>query len=390
MRSTALTLAAVVLTWSLHAQTIAKGQIVDKIAATSDPQMTYAVYLPSSYSAEKKSPVIFVFDPRRRGAFAAELFREPAEQYGWIVISSNDTESDSEYAPNVRAMQAMFTDVPARFSVDDRRIYLAGFSGTANIAFSAAEKTGAVTGVIGCSGWLPPGWKAHDPGFAWFGTAGTLDFNFLETRSIDDRLAAANATHRVEFFAGPHRWAPKELLAQGIEWMELQAMRRGSRAIDAALVSKLLARDVEAARVESDPLLAMRRYDAIARSYDGLADIAAYRARADELRRSKEVARALDDERRAADFERSELKRLPSVYAGFLQAEMTPVAGNLAGALGLARLQRLAKEPPPRGLAAQRVLESIYAQIHFYLPQQVHGSKLTTLQAVSTMIHPDR
>ena len=373
----------------LEAQTIAKGQVVDNIAAAPDPQMTYAVYLPSAYSAEKKWPVIFVFDPRRRGAFAAELFREPAEQYGWIVISSNNTESDSEYAPNVRAMQAMFADVPARFSVDEHRIYLAGFSGTANIAFAVAENT-AVTGVIGCSGWLPPSWKVHDPGFAWFGTAGTLDFNFRETRSIDERLSTTSAVHRVEFFSGPHRWAPKELLADGVAWMELQAMRRGLRPRDEALVARFLAREADAARKEIDPLSSMRRYEIIARTFDGLADVSAYRARATELRATKEVMRALDEERRTDEFERNELKRLPPVYEGFLQAETTPAAARVAGALGIARLQRIAKDAPPRGLAAQRVLEAIYGQVHFYLPQQVQGPKLATLQAIATMIHPDR
>ena len=386
------TLAFVVATLvasSVDAQTIAKGQVVDNIAAVSDAQMTYAVYLPSAYAREKKWPVVFVLDPRRRGAFAAELFREPAEQYGWIVISSNNTESDSEYVPNVRAMQAMFSDVPARFSVDEHRIYLAGFSGTANIAFAVAGTT-QVTGVIGCSGWLPPSWKVHDPGFAWFGTAGTLDFNFRETRSIDERLSTTSAAHRVEIFSGPHRWAPKELLAAGVAWMELQAMRRGLRPRDEALVARLLAREADAARNESDPLSAMRRYEIIARSFEGLADVSASRARAGELRATKDVTRELAEERRTDEFERNELKRLPPVYAGFIQAETAPAAARVAGALGIARLQRIAKDPPPRGLAAQRILEAIYGQVHFYLPQQVQGPKLATLQAVASMIHPDR
>src|SRR4051812_19672814 len=96
----------IVLAIAVHGDPIAKAQIVDKIATASDPEMTYAAYLPSSYSADHKSPVVFVLDPRRRGAFAAELFRDAAEQYGWIVISSNNTESDSANAPNTRAMQA--------------------------------------------------------------------------------------------------------------------------------------------------------------------------------------------------------------------------------------------------------------------------------------------
>lgn len=391
MRRTAFPLLALLIATALRGDAIATGQIVDRIAAVSDPEMTYAVYLPTNYAADRKSPLVFVLDPRRRGAVAAEFFREAAEQYGWIVISSNNTESDSEFAPNIRALQAMFADAPSRFSIDEHRIYLAGFSGMANIAFSVAESAkGTIAGVIGCSGWLPPAWKAHDPGFAWFGTAGNLDFNYLETRSIDERLTAANANHRLEFFAGPHRWAPKPLLAQAIGWMELQAMRRGTRAKDPALISSLLDADVAAARAETDALTAMRRFDAIARSFDGLADVAAYRTRASELRASDQVKRALDEERRATEFERMTLGRLPPVVSSFLAAAEPPLAGNFARDLGIPHLQSMAKEPSPRGLAAQRVLESIYAQVAFYLPQQVHGPKALTLQAVASLIHPPK
>jgi len=389
MRRITLAILILLAVTALRAQPVAKGQIVDRIAAASDAEMTYAVYLPTTYADARKSPVVFVLDPRRRGAFAAELFREAAEEYGWIVISSNNTESDSANAPNARALQAMFTDAPLRFSIDERRIYLAGFSGTANLAFSVAETTkGTIAGVIGCSGWLPQTWKAHDPGFAWFGTAGNLDFNYLETRSIDERLASAKANHRVEFFAGSHRWAPKELLAQGVAWMELQAMRAATRPADAALVSRLLDADVAAARAEPDALVAMRRFDAIARTFDGLADVAPFRAHAAELRETDAFKKALVEERRATDFENINRERLPAVTSAFLQSDEPPVAGDLARKLGINYLQGIAKEQSRRGLAAQRVLESIYAQVGYYLPQQVHGPKLLTLQAVAAMIHP--
>src|SRR4051812_48816146 len=104
MRRITLTIVVLLAVPALRADPIAKGQIVDNIAAASDAEMTYAVYLPTTYTAERKWPVVFALDPRRRGAFAAELFREAAEEYGWIVISSNNTESDSANAPNMRAL----------------------------------------------------------------------------------------------------------------------------------------------------------------------------------------------------------------------------------------------------------------------------------------------
>jgi len=378
---------ALLLATALHAQSIATGAIVDKIVAASDPEMTYAAYLPAFYSAERRWPVIFVMDPRRRGAFAAELFRDAAEQFGWIIISSNNTESDNENAPNERSLRAMLIDSESRFSIDEHRIYFAGFSGTANFAFFTAEKL-AVAGVIGCSGWLAPAFKAHDPGFPWFGTAGDTDFNYPETKSIDDRLAAGGAAHRFESFAGPHRWAPKELLVDAVAWMELQAMKRRTRDTDAALVAKLLARDVAAAQGETDPLRAMRRYESIARTFERLTDVNAYSERAAEMRNSPEGARALAEERSAIALENSYRDRLPRVYDSFLRHDDVPSAAALAQFLGVPQLQKLGKESSRRGAAAKRVLESIYVQAAFYLPQQVHGPKLMTLQNLASIIHP--
>ena len=52
---------------------LAKGQIVDQVPCTSAaiPQ-TYALYLPSAYSKERRWPVLYLFDARQHGAMAAE------------------------------------------------------------------------------------------------------------------------------------------------------------------------------------------------------------------------------------------------------------------------------------------------------------------------------
>src|SRR5262245_51093831 len=49
------------------------GRIIPKVACSSDPTETYALYLPSSFSADRKWPIIYLFDPFARGQAAAEL-----------------------------------------------------------------------------------------------------------------------------------------------------------------------------------------------------------------------------------------------------------------------------------------------------------------------------
>src|SRR5512140_92326 len=166
---------------------LVRGKVAGPLACPSDPRATYAYYLPSGYTAEKHWPVLFVFDPRSRGALAAELFREAAEDYGWIVVSSNDTMSDTDPGPSVRAINAMISDVPKMFAVDRKRVYAAGFSGGAMYAW-AVGKSVQLAGVIGCSGRPISPRDPEGVKFDWYGTAGTLDFNYSETLAIERSL----------------------------------------------------------------------------------------------------------------------------------------------------------------------------------------------------------
>ena len=360
-------------------------KIVDGIACAADPSITYAYYLPSRYSTDQRWPVVFVFDPRKRGVIAAEFFRDAAERYGWIIVSSNNTESDADAKSSVHAIQTMLPDAQKRFSVDNRRIYLAGFSGTAIIAWAVAEVTKGVAGLIGCSG-RPLPYPNYRVPFAWFGTAGFQDFNYIETMQIDRGMAAAGSVHRMENFDGPHRWAPEDVLSRGMQWMEVLAMKAGTRPRDVAFVKAAFDSDLALARAEREPLAAVRNYETIVRTFDGLLPVDEPRRLAAELRASPAYARAEKEEKHAEEFELSSRISMGRVIQSFIQSMEIPMAGSLAHDLQIASLKRLATKGSYEGLAAQRVLEGIHTQTGFYAAREVTGQKLSVLKAVSAMI----
>ena len=374
---------------SANASTFERGTIVERLHAETDPAVSYAYYLPKNYSTDRKWPVLFVFDPRQRGAFAADLFRDAAEEFGWVVVSSNDTRSDGPAEPNIKALNGMWPDVNRRFAVDRRRVYATGFSGGAILAWWLAEGTGSLAGVISVGGRVNAPEKIKDVPFAWFGIAGDTDFNYIETRDIEERLAASGAIRRFESFDGGHRWAPKDLLRKSVEWMEIDAMRRKIREVDAAIVSRALKDDMERAESATDELEVLRRYESIVRSYEGLADTTAARARIAALKKSPALAGAERDDREALKLERMHRARLPQVMNWFLSdAELQP-APLVAQQLQVARLQQIARQKSRTGRAAQRVLESIFVQFNYYLPQTLTGAKLAVARAVAKMIRPE-
>jgi predicted esterase len=377
-----------------------RGKLIENIAARSDATQTYTLYLPTSYDAAKEQPLLFVFDPRGRGTVAAEIFREAAEEYGWILISSNQTRSDDDGTASNRAVRALLPEVN-RYASDARRIYAAGFSGTAILSCAVALNTKAVAGVIGVGGRLVDEFPPAKFSFAHYGFAGDTDFNNREMRQIDAILEREKKVHRFQEFAGNHRWFPPELAREAVAWMELIAMKEQRRPRDASLIAKLYDRDVAAAHAleaANKRVDALRRYREIASTFESLhaiddASAAVVRLQADAAvqRELKAIAKWDDFEAR---FSSEVFARMRTTIARLREEDVPPTAAILARELRVADLQRRAKQDGVEGVTARRLLESLYTQTSFYLMRDLMDRRDYTLAAavlgVATQIHPDR
>ena len=109
-----------------QASGVPKGQIVEKVICLNDPNQSYALYLPSNYSPDRKWPILYAFDPRARGKLPLERFKEAAEQYNWIVVGSNNSRNGPLQLA-VDAWNAIVKDTHERFAIDDNRVYATGF-----------------------------------------------------------------------------------------------------------------------------------------------------------------------------------------------------------------------------------------------------------------------
>src|SRR2546427_5090778 len=227
------------------------GRLEEQVRSVTDSSQTFALYYPPGYSTERRWPVLFVLDPRGRALLALKLFQDRAARLGWVILSSYNTLSDGPPEPNVDAVNAMLAWARAHPSLDPSRVYLAGFSGTARAALGfAVALRGHVAGVIAVGGALgfslggPETAFAGDSTFAYFGSAGTRDFNYEEVLAMADRFRATRVPFRVVPFEGPHRWPPAEGCGDGLDWLELRAMLGGLRTMDSGWVRARLAGEV--------------------------------------------------------------------------------------------------------------------------------------------------
>src|SRR5213593_5160401 len=224
------------------------GRLEEQVRSVTDTSQTFALYYPPGYTTERRWPVLFVLDPRGRALLGLKLFQDAAARLGWVILSSYNTLSDGPPEPNVDAVNAMLAWAQAHPSLDPTRLYLAGFSGTARAALTfAVMLRGHVAGVIAVGGALgfalggPETAFASDSTFAYFGAAGTRDFNYEEVLAMADRFRTTRVPFRVVAFDGPHSWPPPDLCGDALEWLELRAMLGGLRAMDSGWVRGRLA-----------------------------------------------------------------------------------------------------------------------------------------------------
>ncbi len=372
------------------------GQLIEHVACASDRDETYTLYLPSRYDTGRKWPLLLVFDPRGRGTTAAAVFREAAETFGWIIVSSDNTRSDGPWEPNRRALAALWPEVLQTYAVDPSRVYAAGFSGGATVAWVLARASGGIAGIIAAGAPAPEDVSATPGRLPWFGSAGRRDFNFLPARLLDDRMARAGNPHRLEFFEGSHQWFSSQLAQLALGWLEMLAMHDGLRPRDDRLAARIVAAELSrAAELEAGGRIvdARRALASIVEHYGALADVTGAAARAGAVDADPRLGRARKEEREADERERTRRATVARALAR-LRADEPPHVRELLDLMTIPALQRNAGRTGYDGESAQRVLESAFVLTAFYLPQEFEErgdfARAALALEVATSIYPDR
>lgn len=367
----------------LFALALAAGQLIENVPCASNASQTYTLYLPSHYSADRKWPLLLVFDPRGHGSMAAELFRPAAEEHGWIVMSSNNTQSDTDPAVNDRAVNALLGDV-GKYAVDLDRVYAAGFSGTATVAWFLGQQR-PLAGVIAAGApWIDELDPSHPPRAYW-ASAGTTDFNYRASKRIDRELARTERPHHLEIFDGGHQWMPQPLATAAVDWMQFRATASHANERYAAAI-----RDAAAA---GDTLAALEKYEAIVGDFAGLHDTTEARDRAAALRRLPPVKEAIRWQEQADKFEEQTIFSLVTALRDVMAMPAPPPISRIEHQLDVARIKKIAAQNDERAFAARRALEMLFGPTAFYLPEDYRArheyARAATMLSIAVAVKPE-
>lgn len=273
--------------------------MTDTVVCASDPSQKYAVYVPSSYDAKKRYPIIYFFDPHGAGNFPLELYKSLADKYGYILAGTYGSQNGMQWKDIEKAVQAFMQDSWQHLSIDNNRIYTFGFSGGARVACSVAIYDGGITGVAACGGGFPERNPNIRQPFTFIGFVGEKDFNYTEMKQLDNELDQSPLTHQLVVYRGKHQWPPVEVAEQAFQWFDVNAMKMQSMPKNDSIINALkqqFAKQAEGYAKKKDEVNEYFAYKKMINYVGNLVDVGKYTSTMQQLAKTDKVQKYLSDE----------------------------------------------------------------------------------------------
>lgn len=263
--------------------TLAKGKVTDSVICRAQNNVSYALYLPSYYTSEKKFPCIFFFDSHARGSLPVNTYKDIAEKYGFVLAGSNVSKNGLSFDVVNDGAKAMIADSRARINIDPQRIYTSGFSGGSRVASSVAVTDGGVAGVIGCAAGLQQGPQSK---FDYFGIVGLYDFNLSEMEQLDEALEQNGFSHQLLTFSGIHSWPSPADFQTAVLWLQVNAMKENRQPKSDSIIAAFkndLDKRISDANTSADLIAEQQLLSGLVRTLNGSTDVTTYQKQLGDL-----------------------------------------------------------------------------------------------------------
>lgn len=214
------------------------GDLLHRINCAGNSTLSYALYLPKNYVEEKKFPLIIFFDAHGDGTYPLEKYKLLADQYGYILMGSNDSKNGNSPQETGVILEEMVRSARTMLNSDSSRIYAAGFSGGARVAAMLALSPAGLQGLAIAGAGFPADQWYNNPPSVIVGIAGNRDMNLRELLNFKPK---ENLSSRFQLlrYNGKHEWPPEEVFETAFMAFESYAMRDKFRPVDQQLLQHI-------------------------------------------------------------------------------------------------------------------------------------------------------
>lgn len=203
----------------------------------SDSSFSCALYIPKSIPDSVIPACIIFFDPHGDGLLPVKNYQDLADQFGWIMIGSNQIRNGMNPEQIDLIVSLLFNEAGRVLRADSSRMYLGGFSGGARVATLSAFYKVKAKGIIACGAGLTGAGATPVNRADYFGLAGSADFNMNEIVTLDYPLTQAGIRHSLMTFSGIHEWPTIPVMKEAFSWHTINAMKDRSIKPDTVFVN---------------------------------------------------------------------------------------------------------------------------------------------------------
>lgn len=279
---------------SLNAQHngLEKGIVIDTVWIDKNPGESFSLYLPNQYESEKPSPAIFIFEPMARGKIGIQPFISAAEQYGYILICSNDSKN-GPYELNFAVANNLFSKAFTMLQIDQKRVYTAGFSGGGRLASTLAIQSDKIQGVVSCGAGFNLNSRAlpSTQKFSYVSIMGDQDMNYNELQFTETYLKKTQTSFELFTFEINHRWPDQNQILLAYDWLQLEAYKNQLIEIDSIMLQRIYTKFYKQAIAQQNNkqlISASESYQRILKNFGRHYDLDSIQKKYEALRESRQ------------------------------------------------------------------------------------------------------
>jgi predicted esterase len=270
------------------------GNLYRAVTGSASAAQSYALYLPH----QPAQGAMLFFDPHGDGSYPVSKYISLADQYGFILIGSNNSRNGISFEETNRIVDELINETASRFKIGNGLISLAGFSGGARVALTAASIHPELNAVIYCgAGMEPAALKTLPPAL---GIAGKSDLNYTEVIALDNALEKKGSPHCLVQWNGKHEWPDSVIFKNAMQWSLFNAMKKNLVQRNDEAVQKFI---MENLKTSSDVLEEELRQRKMIAFVKGLADVSSVEQKRNAILSSPEYLKAVAAQRESFEIE---------------------------------------------------------------------------------------